>query len=132
MGLYSSFNTSQYYDEPVKSKAVVDEKPVVSYKKPHSADYGLTEQKRKSLYAEAQHAASSRTEFGNIDFRDLYRVGQMIMVQNPNGVYRTKLGRIIEIVARDLMYVGMEDSHRDVNGAWLVDFVLPKDKITKI
>ncbi len=111
MGLYSSFNPADYYDEPVvkKTQAQTPAQPVKQdYKKPHQvADYGLTEQKRRSLYEEAQKVASSREEIKGPDFRDIYRVGQMIAVQAPNGTLRTKKGRIVEIVDRDLMYVGI-------------------------
>jgi len=135
MGLYSTFTTSQYYDTPVVKK---ENKPSTTksseYKKPHQMpkDYGLTPQKRRSLYAEAKEAATTHSEFSNIDFNNLYRVGQMLMIQAPNGTVRTKKGRIVEIVDKDLMYVAMEDTYRDVNNFWLVDFVTPKDKITKL
>lgn len=135
MGLYSSFSTSQYYDdEPIKKPVKTEEKPV-EYKKPHQVtnEYGLTENKRKSLYEEAQKVASTKSEYSDkVDFRDIYRVGQMIRVQAPNGKIRTNKGRVVEIVAKDLMYVGMEDAHKDVNDNWLIDFVMPSDIITKI
>lgn len=136
MGLYSSFNPADYYDEPVVKKATpqpTPQQPKTDYKKPHQvADYGLTEQKRRSLYEEAKKVATSRAEVVGPDFRDIYRVGQMIAVKGPNGNIRTKKGRIVEIVDRDLMYVGMEDSYKDVNENWLVDFVTSKDVIIKL
>ena len=138
MGLYSSFSTSQYYDEPVVKNIVPtqSEKPT-DYKKPHQViennnQYGLTEQKRRSLYEEAKKVESSHSVTKGPDFRDIYRVGQMIRVQAPNGHVRTNKGRIVEIVDRDLMYVAMENSYKDVNDNWLVDFVLHTDRITKI
>lgn len=136
MGLYSSFSTSQYYDEPVVKKPTTpqsEKQSQTDYKKPHQvADYGLTEQKRRSLYEEAKKVESSKSVIKGPDFRDIYRVGQMIRVQAPNGHVRTNKGRIVEIVDRDLMYVGMEDSYKDVNDNWLVDFVTQTDKITKL
>jgi hypothetical protein len=133
MGLYSSFNPSQYYDTPTPVVKNNVEKVETPYKKPHQVEnYGLTEQKRRSLYSEAQKVASSRSVVKGPDFREIYRVGQMIAVQAPNGSLRTKKGRIVEIVDKDLMYVGMEDSYKDVNGNWLVDFVMSTDKITKL
>lgn len=136
MGLYSSFSTSQYYDEPVVKKPTTpqpEKQSQADYKKPHQvADYGLTEQKRRSLYEEAKKVESSKSVIKGPDFRDIYRVGQMIRVQAPNGHVRTNKGRIVEIVDRDLMYVGMEDSYKDVNDNWLVDFVTQTDKITKL
>src|SRR5574344_266570 len=107
MGLYSSFNPADYYDEPVVKKAAQpqptpQQQPKVDYKKPHQvADYGLTEQKRRSLYEEAKKVATSRAEVVGPDFRDIYHVGQIIAVKGPNGNIRTKKGRIVEIVDRD-------------------------------
>ena len=140
MGLYSSFNPAQYYDDPSPAKKAqptpqqeTNQSQKVEYKKPHSLpNYGLTEQKRKSLYEEAQKVATSRAEIKGPDFRDIYRVGQMIAVKSGNGQLRTKKGRIVEIVDRDLMYVGMEDSYKDVNDNWLVDFVTDKDIVIKL
>lgn len=141
MGLYSTFSTSQYYDdEPVVKKKVPESsgqnettQQPTNYKKPHQLpENGLTPQKRKSLYAEAQHIAASKSERGNVDFVDMYRIGQMLMVQDEKGRVRTRKGRVVEIVSKDLMYIGMEDTYKDVHGHWLVDFVTGKDKITKI
>lgn len=133
MGLYSSFNPADYYDEPVKKKPQDQPKRTEEFKKPNMpVDNGLTEQKRRSLYAEAQKVASSRAEIKGPDFREIYRVGQMIRVQAQNGQLRTNKGRIIEIVDKDLMYVGMEDSYKDVHDNWLIDFVTVADKITKL
>ena len=135
-GLYSSFSTSQYYDESDKP-AKKQEKPVEqSHKKPHqpdvAPDYGLTPTKRKSLYEEAQKIVTTATEYDHIDFQSLYRVGQMVAIQDMKGNLRTAKGRVVEIVNRDLMYVGMEDSHKDVHGQWLIDFVTSSDIITKL
>jgi hypothetical protein len=133
MGLYSSFSTSQYYDEPVVKKPAQQAEKSTEYKKPHQTENnGLTEQKRKSLYAEAQKVASTAAVIKGPDFREIYRVGQMIRVQAPSGHVRTNKGRIVEIVDRDLMYVGMEDTYKDVNDNWLIDFVTPTDRITKL
>lgn len=142
MPLYSSFSTSDYYDDEPKNKQKKvtsqhqkhEQNKKIDYKKPHQSpnNYGLTEQKRKSLYEEAQEVASTSSEYDHIDFRSLYRVGQMIMVQRPNGNIATRKGRIVEIVAKNLMYVGMEDTHKDVHGNWLVDFVKSDDKITRL
>lgn len=132
MGLYSSFDTSQYYDEP--SKPVKTEKKVTKIKQPHkvSDNYNLTSQKRKSLYEESQKIKEKGAQYPKVDFRELYRVGQMIIVQSPDGKIRTRRGRIVEIVEKDLMYVGMEDTYKDVQDQWLVDFVTAKDIIKKI
>jgi hypothetical protein len=135
-GLYSTFSTSQYYDTPPKPEKSVD-KPTAngSFKKPHQLDpkdYGLTASKRQSLYAEAQKTVSTKSEYDHIDFKSMYRVGQMVAIQSRNGHYRTRKGRIVEIVNRDLMYVGMEDSTKDAHDHWLIDFVTSSDIITKI
>lgn len=135
-GLYSTFSTSQYYDEsdkPTKKQ----ESPVVkqktqTHKKPHTVNNGLTVGKRRSLYEEAQKVATTKSEYDHIDFRDLYRVGQMVAIQNMQGKVRTKKGRIAEIVNRDLMYVFMEDTYKDVNDNYLIDFVTSSDIITKL
>lgn len=129
MGLYSSFDTSQYYDTPPKKK---EPKKIIENNTALSKNYGLTEQKRKSLYEEAKTIRESGSGKNKVDFRELYRVGQMVVIQKPNGQIRTRKGRIIEIVANDLMYVGMEDTHKDVNGNWLIDFVTGDNIITKI
>ena len=139
MGLYSTFNTSQYYDDdsPIKKNKQsleVEQKkdePKKEYKKPHQVEPPPVI-KKKSLYAEAQEVASTKSEYSDKDFRDLYRVGQMVSVYEKSGKIRTKQGRIVEIVDRDLMYVGMEDTYKDVNGNWLIDFVTSKDIITKL
>lgn len=139
MALYSSFSTSQYYDnEPVKKveKTVVEEskQTPAEYKKPHQIpnEYGLTQQKRRSLYDEAVKVASSSDSYTGPDFRQIYRVGQSVAIVGPNGNYRTQKGSIVEIVEKNLMYVYMEDSYRDVNNNWQVDFVTDKDTIIKL
>lgn len=126
MALYSSYNTSQYYDEPKKQEV----KPIPQeYKKPHQQTTPISEQKRRSLYAEAQAIATSITEYKGPDFKSIYRVGQRVAIQSPNGSIRTSNGRIAEIVDKNLMYIWMEDTYKDVNGNWLVDFVTDKDII---
>jgi len=131
MGLYSSFDTSQYYDTPPKKK---EQKKVTEHKNPNNNvnNYVLTPQKRKSLYEEAKYIRENASDKSKVDFREIYRIGQMVMIQKPNGEIRTRKGRIIEIVANDLMYVGMEDTYKDVNGNWLVDFVTGDSIITKL
>jgi len=130
MGLYSSFDTSQYYDdepivkkqEPIKEKVVQQE-----IKKPNAP--AISETKRKSLYDEAMKVATSASEYKGQDFRDIYRVGQKVAIKSPSGDVRTGNGRIAEIVAENLMYVWMEDSYKDVNEQWMADFVTDKDTI---
>ena len=135
MPLYTSFKSSDYYDdEPVVKKVVKPvEKTVPSeYKKPHKTpNNSLTPEKRKSLYAQAKAEAES-PKYTGPNFKELYRIGQMIQIVGPNGEFRTKKGRICEIVDKNLMYVYMEDSHKDAQDQWLVDFVTDKDKIIKI
>lgn len=126
MALYSSFTTSQYYDEPVKAKAQETQK---EYIKPHEPK--LSEEKKKSLYEEAKQIAETHKYVGP-DFREIYRVGQEVAIQGPKGNIRTRKGRIAEIVARDLMYVWMEDTYTDVNGNFMADFVTGEDIITRI
>lgn len=136
MGLYTSFNTHDYYDDdPVIKKP--DVKPTESpskrteYSKPHQV--AETPTLKRSLYAETKEIASTISEYDHIDFRSLYRIGQMVRVENNvTGQVRTNKGRIVEIVAKDLMYVGMEDSHKDVHDNWMVDFVTNKDNVTLI
>jgi len=129
MGLYTNFNTSQYYDdEPKKEeKQVINQKKQKIIKHPNTPK--ISEKKRKSLYEEAMKIATSESEYNGIDFRDVYRIGQQVMIKNPNGTIRTTKGRIAEIVHKNLMYVWMEDTYKDVNGQWLVDFVTDKDII---
>mgnify|MGYP004002672143 CR=1 FL=1 len=127
MPLYSSFNTSQYYDDEEESP----QKPP-EYKKPHQSPTELSSQKKKSLYAEAQAIVTSIEEYSGPDFRDIYKVGQMVSIKGANGIIRTNKGKIAEIVAQNLMYVYMEDSHKDVNNQWLADFVTDKDTITRL
>lgn len=139
MGLYSTFSTSQYYDEPPikksnisevekknvdKKNKVLDEHNVVSSNQHNQV------KRKTSLYEEAKEIASSRkSEYANIDFKTLYRVGQPVAIKDEKGVVKTAKGRVIEIVAKDLMYVAMEDTYKDVNDQWLIYFVTPKDKI---
>lgn len=136
MGLYTTFSTSQYYDTPTKPEKSVDKSTENrSFNKPHQFDpkaYGLTAGKRQSLYEAAQKVATTKSEYKHIDFKAMYRIGQLVSIQSRPGHYRTKKGRIVEIVSRDLMYVGMEDSYKDAQDNWLIDFVLASDIITPI
>jgi len=126
MGLYTTFNTSDYYDEPVKprqpQKTVQQLQDAIPKVKP------IPEAQRKSLYDQAKQILSSKSQQGP-NFFDIYRVGQAVAIQDPKGHYRTKKGIIAEIVAETLMYVYMEDSYKDVTGQWLADFVTSEDKI---
>jgi len=128
MGLYSTFNPADYYDdEPVKKTQKKVEK-VQPVKKPAP----IKEEVRKSLYAQAKEVMDSKSHHKGPDFRDIYRVGQAVAIQGPNGEFRTKKGIIAEIVADSLMYVYMEDSYKDATGQWLADFVTDKDTITPL
>lgn len=125
MGLYTSFDTSQYYDD----------KPVKKVQQPQQSQERteppkeITPTVRKSLYAEAQAQADKKEKYKGVDFRVKYRVGQRVAIQGPNGVYRTENGSIAEIVAENLMYVYMEDTYKDSTDQWLADFVTDKDTI---
>jgi hypothetical protein len=127
MGLYSSFNPSDYYDDEPKKVQPIKKQITQEIKKPNSPM--ISEKKRKSLYDEAMKVASSKSEYKGPDFRDIYRVGQMVAIQGPNGMFRTRKGKIAEIVAQNLMYVYMEDTYKDATDQWLADFVTDKDKI---
>lgn len=131
MGLYSSFDTSQYYDdEPVVKKPVQREESINNkqeIKTPNAPT--ISEKKKRSLYEEAMEVASKESEYKGPDFREVYRVGQLVAIQSPSGEIRTKNGRIAEIVHGNLMYVWMQDSTKDVNGNWLADFVTDKDTV---
>jgi len=129
MGLYSTFNTSQFYDEQPKQEVKQSTKLVTPRSNYEYSAQAIQSDKRRSLYEEAVTVASKKTEYGEVKFTDLYRVGQPVAVQNHKGEVRTKKGRIIEIVNDSLMYVSMEDSHKDVHDNWLVDFVTKDDKI---
>jgi len=125
MGLYSSFNTSDYYDTPIK-KVVKQE-----IKKPVSAPITpIAEPVRRSLYDQAKQTMETKAEYSGPDFRDIYREGQPVAIQGPNGHYRTRKGVIAEIVAKNLMYVYMQDTYKDATDQWLADFVTDKDTIT--
>ena len=126
MGLYTSFNTSDYYgDESKPAPKNTPEKIQEPQEMPK-----IKEEVRQSLYAQAQEVASSKSKYTGPDFRDVYRVGQAVAIQGPNGNYRTTKGRIAEIVSKNLMYVYMEDTYKDATDQWLVDFVTDTDKIT--
>ena len=127
MGLYSSFDPSQYYDdEPVK-KETKKSQPEQEIKKPNAP--AISETKRKSLYDEAKKVASSKSDYKGPNFKDVYRVGQRVAVRGADGVVRTAKGRIAEIVEKNLMYVYMEDTFEDVNGQYVADFLTDKDTI---
>jgi len=128
MGLYTSFSTSDYYDEPITKKQPVQK--TEAPKKVEQKVEPIKEEVKKSLYAQATEIATSSIEYKGPDFRDIYRVGQLVAIQGPNGNYRTTKGRIAEIVAENLMYVYMEDTYKDATDQWLVDFVTDKDTIT--
>ena len=130
MGLYSTFNTSDYYDDepttptPTPQKPPVDTNPTII--KP------ITQEVKRSLYDQAKEVMTSKSEYKGPDFRDIYRVGQAVAIQGPNGEFRTRKGTIAEIVASTLMYVYMEDSYKDATDQWLTDFVTDKDTITPL
>ena len=121
MGLYTSFDTSSYYDEPNKKAEQAKQKTEITNKpKPQET--------RTSLYAQAQKIKEYKEKI-SVDFRKIYRVGQKVAIQGPNGVFRTKKGVIAEIVAENLMYVYMEDTYKDSTDQWLADFVTDEDTI---
>jgi hypothetical protein len=123
MGLYTSFDTSEYYDTPSPKPQSTQN----NQETPHTPP--LTPGVRKSLYDKAQQVADKKDKLNGIDFRVKYRVGQKVAIQGPNGQFRTKNGSIAEIVAENLMYVYMEDSYKDSTDQWLADFVTDKDTI---
>ncbi len=127
MGLYSTFSTSQYYDSP----PVVTKAAQPTYKQPHQITK-IDNNKRKSLYEEAMKIVSSREEYKGPDYRTIYKLNQYVRIQSPQGHVRTNKGRIVEIVASNLMYIAMEDTYKDVQGNWLVDFVTGHDIITRL
>ncbi len=122
MGLYTSYDASEYYDEkpkPQVTQQIQESKPVQK----------IAPAVKKSLYDRAQAVAEKKDAFNGIDFRTKYRVGQRVAIQGPNGQFRTQKGVIAEIVAENLMYVYMEDSYKDSTDQWLADFVTDKDTI---
>ena len=121
MGLYTSYDTSEYYDTAPAKK--------VEKKEEVQKTINIAPEVRKSLYDKSQDVLKKKKRYNGIDFRNKYRVGQRIAVQGPNGNTRTSKGVIAEIVAENLMYVSMEDSYKDVNEQWLIDFVTDNDKI---
>ncbi len=131
MGLYSSFDPSQYYDESEK-KEIAQEK-INKYNERHKAPEvelpPIPEAKKASLYEESKSLLKNSKEYNGPDFRDIYNVGQAIAVTDSNDNVKTAKGRIAEIPDRNLMYVYMEDSYKDVNENYLVEFVTDKDKI---
>lgn len=122
MGLYTSYDTSEYYDTLSTKKVEQKKQDVVT-------PVNIPPEVRKSLYDKSQDVIDKKKRYNGIDFRNKYRVGQRIAVQGPNGNTRTSKGVIAEIVAENLMYVAMEDSYKDVNEQWLIDFVTDKDRI---
>ena len=125
MPLYSSFNPEDYYDEKPKKVETgsTNKHPVVQ---------SVPTNIKKSLYDQAKEIATSVSKYTGPDFRDIYRVGQLVAIQGPNGAIRTKKGQIAEIVERNLMYVWMLDTYKDAQDQWLVDFVTDKDTIHKL
>lgn len=127
MGLYSSFNPSDYYDDKDKKSTTVTTQSI------HTPDRvqppSIPTAKKRSLYEQAKEVATSPDMYKGPDFRKVYRVGQQVAIQAPNGNMRTTKGVIAEIVAENLMYVYMTDTYKDANDQWLVDFVTDKDKI---
>ena len=121
MGLYTSYDTSEYYDTNAPKK--------VEKKQEETKVVNIPPEVRKSLYDKSQDVLDKKKRYNGIDFRNKYRVGQRIAVQGPNGHTRTSKGVIAEIVAENLMYVSMEDSYKDVNDQWLIDFVTNNDRI---
>ncbi len=126
MGLYTSFSTSDYYDEPSSTPSKKQEQAPAQVQAPTQK---ITPAVRKSLYDKAQAQATKKEKYNGVDFRKKYRVGQKVAIQGPNGAYRTTNGSIAEIVAENLMYVYMEDSYKDSTDQWLADFVTDKDTI---
>jgi len=128
MGLYSTFNTSDYYDdEPVKNTPKKAEQ-VQPIQKPTP----VKEEVRRSLYEQAKEVMNSKSNHNGPNFKEIYREGQAVAIQGPNGEFRTKKGIIAEIVAPTLMYVYMEDSYKDATDQWLADFVTDKDTVTPL
>lgn len=132
MGLYNSFNPSEYYD--VTPKTAIVSPPKIKNTDTISGESSkiIPPKQKKSLYGEAQEKEAFASKIKGPDFRDVYRVGQMVAIQSQNGQVRTRKGKIIEIVDRDLMYVSMEDTYKDVHGNWMVDFVVATDTVTKL
>ncbi len=130
MGLYSTFSTSQYYDnndiKDKKPKKEINEEKVTN---PKIHNTSITEEKRKSLYDEAVKYSSRKMNNQKDSYFNRFRVGQMIAVQTENGLLKTSKGRIAEIAHDSLMYVYDENSHKDVNGNYMVEYVTGKDKI---
>jgi len=121
MGLYTSFSTTKYRNKPkkhiIEEESKQEEAPIIK------------ENIKKSLYAEAQKVIKETKNKPSVNFKEQYVVGQLVAIQGPNGIFRTRKGRINEIVAEDLMYVLMEDSYKDSTDEWLADFVTGVDKI---
>lgn len=131
MGLYNSFNPSDYYDpSPKPPSTQLKHKTLANIS--NESNKAVPIKQKKSLYGEAQEKEAITSKIKGPDFRDVYRVGQMVAVQSENGKLRTRKGKIIEIVDHDLMYVSMEDTYKDVHDNWMVDFVVSTDIVTKL
>ncbi len=128
MGLYNSFNPSDYYDDDEKPAKVTP----VKTQRQEVTPTPLQPEVRKSLYDQAKQIATSKSEDTGPDYRDIYRVGQAVMVQGSDVIVRTSDGIIAEIVAKNLMYVYMQDSYKDATDQWLADFVTTGDIITPL
>lgn len=126
MGLYSSFNPSDYYDDNDKKPTTVTPP---TYTPDRVQPPSIPMAKKQSLYEQAKEIATAPDSYTGPDFRKIYRVGQSVAIQAPNGNMRTTKGIIAEIVAENLMYVYMTDTYKDANNQWLVDFVTDKDKV---
>jgi len=126
MGLYTSFNPSDYYEPEYKKKETKPSKAVEQKQTPPK----LTESQRKSLYAEAQKVKEKiAKDKKGPNFKKKFRVGQKVAIKNNKNEIVTRNGIILEIVAEDLMYVSMLDTYKDVNDQWLVAFVTHDDTI---
>jgi len=124
MGLYTSLNFSQYYDEPKK-----EVKEPINNKQYKTKVVSINKNSRRSLYSEAQQILKKSKKLNGVDFKKQYREGQYVVVFDINGPILTKKGRIIEIIAENLMYVEMEDTYKDVNDNYLVAFVTHENKV---
>jgi hypothetical protein len=128
MGLYSSFNPTEYYDKTENNNVKNEnnnKQNIIKVETPPP----IPKKVKKSLYAEAKKELEKQTTKPKVDFRKIYRVGQKVAIVNKKGELVTQKGKIAEIVAEDLLYVYMQDTYKDVNGNWLVGFVTSEDKI---
>jgi hypothetical protein len=131
MGLYTSFNPANYYDEDIKQQIKEENKTKQQHiiQSKEETPPPIPQKIKKSLYAEAKKQLEKMKEKPKVNFKETYRVGQKVAIVDKKGNLVTQKGKIAEIVAEDLMYVYMEDTYKDVNGNWLVGFVTAEDKI---